>query len=149
MYDRRRAGSLWDDLEKPNFEAESFVSRVRRSSGARLTWSCLGRLALVYATSATVAEGTGWLTSVDGFFALVVGLILVDRWVEHRSGSATTAPGKPATYLKMPRLHPGSRSLAIVAWKLSESLLTLTWHVDFKCGQLQREARIAATCDRR
>lgn len=63
--------------------------------GARITWTLLGPVGLFFATVAIVMQGTGWLTGLDLLFAGIVGLILVGRWIEHRSGSGTTLSGEP------------------------------------------------------
>jgi hypothetical protein len=64
---------------------------------ARLTWVILGPIALLLTTWGIVASGTGWFTGLDAFFGVVAGLMLFGRWVEHRSGAATTLQGEPAT----------------------------------------------------
>jgi divalent metal cation (Fe/Co/Zn/Cd) transporter len=65
--------------------------------GARLTWVLFGPLALLGITWGIVSQGTGWFTGLDVAFGVVVGLMLLGRWVEHRSGTATTLTGEPAT----------------------------------------------------
>lgn len=65
--------------------------------GARLTWILVGPLALLGIIYGIVSGGTGWLTGLDAGFAVVVGLMLLGRWVEQRSGTATTLTGEPAT----------------------------------------------------
>lgn len=64
---------------------------------ARLTWSFFGPAALFFAIVGNLVNGAGWLTGLDAFYGIVVGLILVGRWIEHRSGSSTTLAGEPAT----------------------------------------------------
>jgi len=44
-----------------------------------------------------VTTGSGWLTSWDVAFCVVVALMMAGRWVELRSGTATTITGEPAT----------------------------------------------------
>ncbi len=65
--------------------------------GARLTWVVFGPVALAAIAYGIVSGGTGWLTALDAAFVVVAGLMLLGRWVEQRSGSATTMTGKPAT----------------------------------------------------
>lgn len=64
--------------------------------GARVTWTVLGPFALFLLSAGIVSRGTGWATALDVRFGGVVGLLLFGRWVERRSGSATTLHGEPA-----------------------------------------------------
>ena len=95
--------------------------------GARITWVALGPAALLFTTYGIIANGTGWLTGLDAFFGVVVGLMLLGRWVDHRSGSSTTLMGEPATdqqfrkYLAM--LPPLAASLWIAANALGNHVL--------------------------
>jgi hypothetical protein len=65
--------------------------------GARVTWIILGPMALLVIAYGIVSGGTGWLTALDVAFGAVAGLMLLGRWTEHRSGSAMTSRGEPAT----------------------------------------------------
>lgn len=65
--------------------------------GARLTWVILGPMALFLIIITIVSDSQGWTTWLDAAFGAVVGLMLLGRWVEQRSGKAMTATGEPAT----------------------------------------------------
>jgi len=65
--------------------------------GARVTWVMLGPVALLGITYGIVSGGSGWLTGFDAAFGVAAGLMLLSRWAEQRSGSATTLTGNPAT----------------------------------------------------
>lgn len=82
-------------LESPNTEPGEITSLW--VLGARLTWISVGPVVLLGIAYGIVSKGTGWLTGLDAAFAIVAGLMLLGRWVEQRSGAATTATGKPAT----------------------------------------------------
>lgn len=84
--------------------------------GARLTWLLLGPLALLAITYGIVAGGTGWLTGLDAGFAVVVGLMLLGRWVEQRSGTATTLTGEPATPAQFKRFVTTLIPAAAAIW---------------------------------
>ncbi len=84
--------------------------------GARLTWVFVGPLVLLGITWGIVSQGTGWLTRLDAAFGIVVGLMLVGRWVEHRSGTATTLTGTPATPEQFRRYMIRLPSLACAVW---------------------------------
>ena len=87
--------------------------------GARLTWVLVGPLALVAITIGIVRTGSGWLTGLDLAFAVAIALMLVGRWFEQRSGSATTLTGEPATYEQckhyMVALIPAAAAIWIIA----------------------------------
>jgi hypothetical protein len=65
--------------------------------GARLTWIMLGPMAALVILVNIASRQTGWLTGLDAAFGAVVGLMILGRWVEQRSGCATTSTGEPAT----------------------------------------------------
>lgn len=62
-----------------------------------MTWAILGPMVLLLTISGIVSRGGGWFTGLDVLFAMVVGLMILGRWVEQRSGCATTLRGEPAT----------------------------------------------------
>jgi hypothetical protein len=64
---------------------------------ARVMWTLLGPALAGLAALAIAMRGTGWLTPMDAFYGIVIALMISGRWVEQRSGSATTVTGSPAT----------------------------------------------------
>jgi hypothetical protein len=84
--------------------------------GARLTWTALGPLALVATIWGVAAAHKGWLTPLDAVFAVIVGLMILARWVEQRSGTATTMTGEPATAAQCKRYTVLLVVIAAVAW---------------------------------
>jgi ABC-type polysaccharide/polyol phosphate export permease len=84
--------------------------------GARLTWILLGPLVLLGITWGIVSQGTGWFTGLDAAFAVVVGLMVLGRWVEARSGTATTLTGEPASGAYFKRYVTILLPLAVVVW---------------------------------
>lgn len=87
--------------------------------GARLTWVIAGPLALVAITIGIIRTGSGWLTGLDLAFAIAIGLMLLGRWFEQRSGSATTLTGEPTTFEQykhyMVALVPVAAAIWIIA----------------------------------
>jgi len=83
---------------------------------ARVFWLMLGPIAAGLALLGIVRHGEGWATLVDGVFLVVVGLMLLCRWVEIRSGSAMTATGKPATVRHLRRYAVGLLVVAPILW---------------------------------
>ena len=84
--------------------------------GARVTWIFLGPLVLLLSTWGIVAKGIGWLTWIDGLFVVVVGLMILGRWIEQRSGAATTVTGAPATQEQAKRYIMILIVTAIIVW---------------------------------
>jgi hypothetical protein len=87
--------------------------------GARLTWIIVGPVALLGISYGIVYGGYGWLTGLDAAFGTVAGLMLLGRWSEQRSGSATTLTGEPATSEQLKRyvtiLIPAAAALWVIA----------------------------------
>jgi hypothetical protein len=90
--------------------------------GARLTWIAVGPLALAGITYGIVSTGTGWLTGLDAAFGVVVVLMLVGRWVEQRSGTATTLTGEPATGQWFRRYALLLPALAVATWIVANAV---------------------------
>lgn len=84
--------------------------------GARLTWQYFGPACLGVATAGIVRLGGGWATQNDAIFAVLVGVILLGRWMEMRSGTAMTADGKPAKSSKIRRFASVLMSMALCIW---------------------------------
>jgi hypothetical protein len=94
----------------------------------RLVWIVLGPLAASLTAVGIVTAGTGWLTTLDLAYCIVVTLMVCGRWVEHQSGQATTSYGEPATWQHFRRyvivLLPAAAAHWIVANVLGNHLLT-------------------------
>jgi hypothetical protein len=90
--------------------------------GARLTWVPLGPLALLGIIGGIVSQGTGWFTGLDAAFGVVLGLMLLGRWVEYRSGSATTVTGEPATPEQFRRYMTFLPPLAVAVWIVANAV---------------------------
>jgi hypothetical protein len=84
--------------------------------GARLTWLMLGPVALALMIWAIASKGRGWLTGLNAAFFVVLGLTILGRWVEQRSGAATTLTGRPATLAHCKRYTVVLLAVAAVAW---------------------------------
>lgn len=90
--------------------------------GARLTWIVFGPIALLGITWGIVSQGTGWFTGLDAAFGVVVCLMLLARWVEHRSGSATTLSGAATTDEQCERYLKVLPIIAAVVWTVANLL---------------------------
>lgn len=90
--------------------------------GARLTWAALGPLAFLITIWALVSHRKTWLSWLDAVFAGIVGLMLLGRWVEQRSGTATTLTGEPATLAQCRRYTITLPAVAAIAWLAAKTL---------------------------
>jgi len=83
---------------------------------ARLTWILLGPIGLLLLGLGIVRSGAGWLTLWDAAFVILIGLMIVCRWFEMRSGRAMTAYGEPLTQEHFRRYVGVLLSLGLVGW---------------------------------
>lgn len=89
---------------------------------ARLTWSFFGPAALFFAIVGNFVNGAGWLTGLDAFYGIVVGLVLLGRWMDHRSGSSTTLAGEPASDADFRKYLTVFPLVAISLWTVANIL---------------------------
>ena len=78
--------------------------------------SLLGPMFLVLTAMSIVNSGSGWFTKLDAIFAGLLTLMVACRWVEQRSGSATTAKGEPATMQDFRRYVRSVLLIATLIW---------------------------------
>ena len=83
---------------------------------ARLTWVALGPLALFVMAGVIFTRPRGWFSPLDAAYGAVVALMILGRWVEQRSGCATTVTGEPATPRQFARYVAILLPLTIVVW---------------------------------
>ena len=103
------------NLQSPSQDNAGGIASVS-VLGARITWVLLGPISLALLVVGIVQRGNGWLTGLDGLFGLVVGLMILGRWVEQRSGAATTLTGEPATLQQCKRYTVILLVVAAVSW---------------------------------
>ena len=77
--------------------------RRARVEFARLFWIFFGPLLIILLTGHIALDGTGWHTSADYVFFLILGGIVFARWFEFREGNAMTATGESATHADVTR----------------------------------------------
>jgi hypothetical protein len=78
--------------------------------------SLLGPMFLVLTAMGIVNSGSGWFTKLDAIFAGLLTLMVACRWVEQRSGSATTAKGERATMQDFRRHVRSVLLIATLIW---------------------------------
>jgi hypothetical protein len=64
---------------------------------SRLFWMIVGPLALVLTTYFIVTSGTSWTSTADLLFFIILGGMILGKWLEFRGGSPETSTGEPAT----------------------------------------------------
>lgn len=87
--------------------------------GARLSWVALGPVALLAVTWGIATRGGAWFTGLDALLCVIAGLMILARWVERRSGAATTLTGEPATIAQCKRYTLVLLVVAVVAWAVA------------------------------
>lgn len=63
----------------------------------RLLWMMIGPLTLVLVIYFIATSGTGWTTTADLLYFVILGGMMLGRWLEFRGGSPETSTGEPAT----------------------------------------------------
>ena len=83
---------------------------------AHLLWFFLGPMILLVLLWGIVAAGSGWVTVLDVVFIALVVVMIGCRWIEQRSGQATTDTGEPSTWDDFHRYVMIMPWLAAAAW---------------------------------
>lgn len=83
---------------------------------ARITWMLLGPVALLVLMLTIGSSAAGWLTATDLAFFVVLGLMVLARWWEFRSGQGQTAAGEPMTTGDFRGYVLGVLTLGLVVW---------------------------------
>jgi hypothetical protein len=76
--------------------ADSNATRLIPVFG-RLFWMIVGPLALILTIYFIATSGAGWATAADFLYFIILGGMLLGRWLEFRGGSPETSSGEPAT----------------------------------------------------
>lgn len=105
------------NIEPANHEPGEVTSIA--ALGGRITWALIGPMALLGVAYGIVSGGAGWLTALDAVFAGVVGLMILGRWVDQRSGSGLTLTGEPATESQLRRYVTMLMAVACVVWVIA------------------------------
>lgn len=63
----------------------------------RLSWMIVGPMALVMTTYFIVTSGNGWTTPADLIYFVILGGMILGKWLEFRGGSPETSTGERAT----------------------------------------------------
>jgi hypothetical protein len=85
----------------------------------RMFWMMIGPIALGGLGFAIIRAGTGWLTALDVAFFLVLGAMVLARWLEFKRGDARTATGEPASEGHLRRYVVTALGLGLTVWVLA------------------------------
>jgi hypothetical protein len=84
---------------------------------ARLIWIMFGPMGLtVTALVIAGAVGTGWRTSADYIYFVLLALTIAARWVEFAGGGATSGTGEPVSRRDVVRYSITTLIIGLVAW---------------------------------
>jgi hypothetical protein len=83
---------------------------------SRVFWMMVGPMMLAILALSIVRIGTSWFTPADFAFLVVLGLVLLARWVEFRGGNPQTAAGEPATPDHLRRYVVITLALGLGVW---------------------------------
>ncbi|MHB8970662.1 MAG: hypothetical protein ACYC3X_13180 [Pirellulaceae bacterium] len=122
------AGSTADANSSPPVSGSSTgpVERVPITSvtvlAIHVAWMLIGPFILLLLLVNIVRLGTGWLTTLDvTYFIVVTGMVLC-RWIDQRSGQAAKSTGEPSTWADFRRYALLLPPLAIGAWILANAI---------------------------
>ncbi len=82
----------------------------------RLTWMLFGPFVLFLLAFGLFARGKSFFIPADPVFLAALGVTLLGRWVEFRSGAALTSTGEPATVADLRRYLVRTGILGIGLW---------------------------------
>ncbi|MBN2581201.1 MAG: hypothetical protein JXB10_19625 [Pirellulales bacterium] len=100
-----------------NVSAGSFTAL-----GAHLTWLLIGPALLFVLLYSNATEDASWWSWIDIGFFLVLGWIIVARWVDQRSGQSTTADGSPSTWQDFRHFVKVVFPSALILWAVTNVL---------------------------
>jgi hypothetical protein len=106
---------------------------MQGSSGApasaffgRVLWLFFGPMFLVLLTFGIVRDWSGWVTGLDVAFFVIVGVMLLGRWLEFRGGRPETVTGEPATPAHLQRYLLLVPLIGLAVW-VTANLLGRSW----------------------
>jgi hypothetical protein len=82
----------------------------------RLAWMIVGPFALAIFAISIAERHDGWLGLIDGIYFLVLGGMVLGRWLEFRYSQPRTATGEPATVADFRRYTWILGILGLGAW---------------------------------
>jgi hypothetical protein len=83
----------------------------------RVFWMMIGPMVLLILLAVIIQNsGAGWFTGADVTFLVVLGALILTRWLEFRSGQPLTAVGEPAKPGDLRKYVAATIALGLAAW---------------------------------
>ena len=82
----------------------------------RLSWMIVGPFALAIVALSIAERRDGWFALLDLIYFLILGGMLLGRWLEYRYSEPLTATGEPATVADLRRYALALGLLGLGAW---------------------------------
>jgi len=84
---------------------------------ARVFWALLGPALLAVCGAVILSSpGTGWRTAADFAYLVILGGMVLGRWIEHRGGRPRNAMGEPSTAGELRRYVVVTLIAGVVLW---------------------------------
>jgi hypothetical protein len=84
----------------------------------RFFWIIAGPMFLMVLALNIAQRNTGWFTVLDLSYFIILGGMLLGRWLEFRSGGAMTGIGEPATLADLRRYFVTTTLVGLGLWVL-------------------------------
>ncbi len=101
---------------RPENQRDQVVTTSLGVVGVHLLWLFVGPIAMGGLLLNIAQSGTGWLTGLDLGLLAVVVVMLCARWLDQRSGQATTVYGEASTWADVRRYALLMPIVAVGAW---------------------------------
>ena len=85
----------------------------------RLFWMMIGPLALMLTIYFIVSSGTGWRTFADLLYFIILGGMILGKWLEFRGGNPQTSTGEPASPADLGRYIIMAVTIGPIVWVLA------------------------------
>jgi hypothetical protein len=85
----------------------------------RLLWMMIGPLALVLTIYSIATSGAGWTTTADILYFIILGGMMLGRWLEFHGGRPETSTGEPATDADLRRYVLTIMAAGPIVWVLA------------------------------
>lgn len=85
----------------------------------RIFWMIAGPMFLLVFALNIAQRNSGWFTSLDLGYFLILGGMLLGRWLEFRTGNALTGMGEPVTPADFRRYLVATPLVGLALWVLA------------------------------
>jgi hypothetical protein len=117
---RRRASALVH--KKRRFSMPEVTTNSTSAVLGRLFWMMIGPLFLGISAYYIVTAGTGWATAADLMYFLVLGGMILGRWLEFRGGNPRNSTGEPCAPGDLRRYVVLTIVIGVAVWVLTNAI---------------------------